>query len=286
MEQILVEHKNAGYLETKIVDGNEIFHLSTPCRFRVTENIVSKLKIKYKADEEIGGVLWARPTSKDGEIIHIIDKVSFIRNAIEDKPRNDDRNKSNAYYPDGQMLNQSLNEVFSQGYLPVKFHSHPVKGTNFLHSLAYSNIKTETSTQDKLASSFHQTVGNIQLVMPRALIVGNDVVSRDIFIGVYNGFIAPTEFKNSKNKIQQENLQKIADLVSSINLTDGEELGLAIGAILLLAVIVKYPQNSLPVILGLCAILPLLLTNTHNINNPDYFNMMSSGSADIFIPKY
>jgi hypothetical protein len=285
MEQKLIEYKNAGYLETKIVDGDELLHLTTPCRFRITENIVSDLKKNYKADEEIGGVLWAKPTTKDGEIIHIVDNVSYIRNAIEDNPRTDDRNKSNAYLPDSKELNQTLNDLFSQGYLPVKFHTHPVKGTNFLHSLTYPNLRTETSEQDKRESSLPLKIGSKKLLMPGGLIVGNDISSSDIFIGVYNGFIAPTEFENSKKKIQQENFQKTADLVSSINLSDGQKIGLAIGAALLLFVIVKYPKHSLPVIIGLGATLPLLMTNTNNIENPNYFNKLSFGSADIFIPK-
>lgn len=285
MEHKLLEYKNVGYLDTKIVDGAEILHLATPCRFRVAENIVTDLKKNYKTDEEIGGVLWAKPTTKDGEIIHIIDKVSYIRNAIEDNPRNDNRNKSNAYLPDSKQLNQTLNDLFLQGYLPVKFHTHPVKGTNFLHSLTYPNLMTETSEQDKRESSLPHIIGDKKLLMPRGLIVGNDISSSDIFIGVYNGFIAPTEFENSKKKIQQENFNKTADLVSTINLTDGQKVGLAIGAALLLFVIVKYPKHSLPVIIGLGATLPLLMTNTHNIDNPNYFNKLSFGSADIFIPK-
>jgi hypothetical protein len=68
MEQKLIEYKNAGYLDTKIVDGDELLHLTTPCRFRVTENIVTDLKKNYIADEEISGVLWAKPTTKNGEI--------------------------------------------------------------------------------------------------------------------------------------------------------------------------------------------------------------------------
>jgi hypothetical protein len=285
MELKIIEYKNAGYLETKIVDGYELLHLTTPCRFRVNENIVADLKSNYKADEEIGGVLWTKPTTKDGEIIHVIDNVSYIRNAIEDNPRADHRNKSNAYLPDSKELNQTLNDLFLQGYLPVKFHTHPVKGTSFLHSLTYPNLMTETSEQDQRESSLPHIIGNKKILMPRGLIVGNDISSSDIFIGVYNGFIAPTEFENSKKKIQQENFQKTADLVSSINLSDGQKIGLAIGAALLLFVIVKYPKHSLPVIIGLGATLPLLVTNTHNIDNPNYFNKLSFGSADIFIPK-
>jgi hypothetical protein len=285
MEQKLIEYKNAGFLDTKTIDGNELLYLTTPCRFRINEKIVADLKSSYKSDEEIGGVLWAKPTIKDREIVHIIDKVSYIRNAIEDNLRSDNRNRSNTYLPDGKQLNQTLNDLFLQGYLPVKFHTHPVKGTNFLHSLAYPNLKTETSGQDKYESYLPHTIESTKLLMPRGLIVGNDISSSDIFIGVYNGFIAPTEFEDSKKKIQQENFQKTIDLVSSINLTDQQKVGLAIGAALLLYLIVKYPKHSLPVILGLGATLPLLMTNTHNIKNPNYFNKLSFGSADILIPK-
>lgn len=285
MEQKLIEYKNAGFLDTKTVEGNELLHLTTPCRFRINENIVADLKSNYVSDEEIGGVLWAKPTTKDGEIIHIIDKVSYIRNAIEDNPRNDRRNKSNAFLFDSNQLNQTLNDLFLQGYLPIKFHTHPVKGTNLLHSLTYPNLMTETSEQDKRESSLPHIIGNKKLLMPRGLIVSNDISSNDIFIGVYNGFIAPIEFENSKKKVQQENFKKTADLVSSINLSDGQKIGLAIGVILLLFVIIKYPKYSLLVILGLGATLPLLMTNTNNIDNPNYFNKLSFGSADIFIPK-
>lgn len=285
MEQKLIEYKNAGFLNTKTVEENELLHLTTPCRFRINETIVADLKSNYKSDEEIGGVLWAKPTIKDGEIIHIIDKVSYIRNAIEDNPRADHRNKSNAYLPDSKDLNQILNDLFLQGYLPVKFHTHPVKGTNFLHSLTYPNLMTETSEQDKRESSLPHIIGDKKLLMPRGLIVGNDIASNDIFIGVYNGFIASTEFEDSKKKIQQENFQKTADLVSSINISDGQKIGLAIGAALLLFVITKHPKHSLPVILGLGATLPLLMTNTNNIENPNYFNKLTFGDADIFIPK-
>ena len=285
MEQKLIEYKNEGYLDTNFFDGDELLHLTTPCRFRVTENIVSDLKKNYKADEEIGGVLWAKPTTKNGEIIHIIDKVSYIRNVIEDNPRADNRNKSNAYLPDFKELNQILNDLFLQGYLPLKFHTHPVKGTNFLHSLTYTNLMTETSEQDKRECSHHLVIGSKKLLMPLGLIVGNEISINDVFIGVYNGFIAPTEFEYSKKKIQQENFQKTADLISTINITDGQKVELAIGAALLLFVILKYPNHSLPVIIGLGATLPLLMTNTHNIENPNYFNKLSFGSTDICIPK-
>jgi hypothetical protein len=129
---------------------------------------VADVKSNHKADEQIGGVLWVKPTFKDGEIIHSIDKVSYIRNVIEDNKRADYRNKSNAYLPDFKELNQTLNDLFSQGYLPVKFHTH-------------QNLTSVSSKQDKRESTLPYVVGNKKLLMPQGRIVGND-----IFIEGYN----------------------------------------------------------------------------------------------------
>ena len=85
-------------------------------------------------------------------------------------------------------------------------------------------------------------------------------------------------------KVMDENIRKTADYFSSINLTTGQKIGLGIGAALLLFSIIKYPKYSLPVIFGLAATMSVFLTNTQNIERPEYFNRLSIGNADIYIP--
>ena len=70
--------------------------------------------------------------------------------------------------PDSKQLNQTLNDLFSQGYLPVKFHTH-------------QNLTSVSSKQDKRENTLPYVVGNKKLIMPQGRIVGND-----IFIEVYN----------------------------------------------------------------------------------------------------
>jgi hypothetical protein len=274
-----------GFLKKTNIDNEEIYHLKTPCRFRIEEDIVSELKNNYCIDEEIGGILWAKPSIDTGENTFSVKKITFIRNIIEDTPRTDHRNKSNAYLPDNYLFHDEVQKIIFQGFLPIKFHSHPVKSSGFLQTLINTNFVSETSDQDVFESSFFYNFGNEKLLMPRCLIVGNDLSSKDIFIGLYNGFVAPTSFDESKKKVQEENLRKASDLISTINPTGGQKIGLAFGAALLLFVIAKYPKYSLPVVLGLTATIPQLLTNTQNHNNPHYFNKLSSGCADIFIPE-
>lgn len=285
MEDLISKLQSKGFLETTFNNGEEIFHISTPCCLRIEADVVSDLKKNYIVDEEIGGVLWAKPTIVNEDIVYRIDRVSYIRNSIEDKPRKDNKKKSDAYLPDPKQRENELHDIFTQEYLPLEFHTHPVKGLNFIDSLTNTLLQTETSPQDQSSSSTPYNIESRKLLMPCGLIVGNDIYKQDTFIGIYNGFVAPLDFKESKLQVQKENIKKTTDLISKNNLNDGQKIGLLIGVLLLLFVIVKYRKYSIPVFLSLSATLPLLLTNTQNIENPSYFNKLTFGSVDIYIPK-
>ena len=281
---ILSELQKSGFLQNKQVYKEELFHISTPCIFRIESEIVQSLKKNYKSTEEIGGVLSAKPTLNNNERVFVIANVSYVRNAIEYNPRKDGRNKSNAYLPDFKQLNQVISTILKENCLPIRFHTHPTKSTQHFETIINQSFQTETSEQDKQASEEPLKIGTQKLLIPRCLIVGNAISTADIFIGVYNGFIAPVGFEVSKKKVTDENLKKMANSISSIDLTTGLKIGLGIGAALLLFSIIKYPKFSLPVIAGLAATVPVLLTNTQNIERPEYFNRLSFGNADIYIP--
>jgi hypothetical protein len=277
-----------GYLKTTQIDGKQVYHLATPCRFNISENSVKQLKENYKQDEEIGGILWAKPAKNESETVYLIDKVSFIRNDIEDTPYYDKqgklRTRKDTYRPDTKEYNKVLQEIFSANHLPVKFHTHPTKVQNLVEHLTIQHLQTETSEQDIKESGSFLPLSNDDLLMPRALIVGNGNFSKDIFIGLYNGFIAPVNFENSKKKVQEENLSKITETLSATTLSDNQKLLLGIGAVLLLIAIAKYPKFSLPVIAAFAATAAVSLTNTKPSDKPSYFNKLSLGEANIYIP--
>jgi len=54
---------------------------------------------------------------------------------------------------------------------------------------------------------------------------------------------------------------------------------------LLFIVIVKYRKYSIPVLSIFSTPLILFLTNTKSVIKPNYFNKLSSGCVDIYIPK-
>jgi hypothetical protein len=281
---IISELQRNGFLQSKKIENEEIFHIATPCIIRIENDIVQSLKKNYKSTEEIGGVLSAKPSLINNERVFIIESVSYVRNAIEDNPRTDGRNKTNAYCPDKTQLNQALTSILKNNCLPIKFHTHPTKGKEYFESEINQIYQTDTSNQDKRESENFFNIGEFKLLMPRCLIVGNSGLSSDIFIGIYGGFISPVGFEESKRKIVNEKMKRTADFLSDIDLTTGQKIGLGIGAALALFAIIKYPKYSLPTIACLAIASNAAMFNTKTITKPEYFNKLSVGRADIYIP--
>lgn len=213
MLNLIQTFSNEGFLQTAQIEDKIFYHLTTPCRININDNVVKELKDNYKADEEIGGILWARPTKFGEESVYLIEQVSFIRNDIEDNPYYDKqgklRTRKDTYRPDKNTHFEVLNKIFEANNLPIKFHTHPTKGLNIVEDLTIQQLQTETSEQDIIeSSSFHQ-LDNDYLLMPRGLIVGNGNFSKNIFIGLYNGFVAPVDFESVRRKFKKKILQKL-----------------------------------------------------------------------------
>ena len=126
-------------------------------------------------DEEIGGFIWAKPVLGIQHYDFVCDKITFIRNAIEDKPNSRGQTKKNTYLRDPKILKETLKEIFSLGYLPINFHTHPTKGKNPLDEIDKFTFQKETSLQDRKAAEYTLRVGGEQLLLPRGLVVGNNI---------------------------------------------------------------------------------------------------------------
>jgi hypothetical protein len=284
-----------GFIKCLKTKDNQILILTTPCRFKILQKEVIKLKENYLDNEEIGGILRAKPTVLNGEKIYNIDEVKIIRNAIEDKPLFDKitgelYKKSNSYLLDGKQFNEERNRIFEAGCLPIRFHTHPTKGTNIIDNIKNQQIQTDTSDQDKEESKGFDLLNNQRLKIPRGLIVGNKDLGQDIFLGLYDGFIAPSGFEKSKKKVIQQNINSLGNTVfnkiSSLDLSENEKMAYGIAAILFLGYLLfKTKKYSVPVILGLASLAPFLLTNTGSIEQPNYFCKLAFGDAVINIPK-
>lgn len=194
MEKFIEQLNHNDFLEMVRNGEKEIHHIAIPCKIRFEEEIISSLKENYKKSEQIGGILYAKPTMIENEKFFIVNKVSYIRNAIEDKPR-EGRDKTNAYLSDISELEEQLSNVFNDNCLPLKFQTHPEKCSNDCKIILDQYFRSDSSYRNNIESYFR--VGTGKLLMPRCLIIGSDI-SDNIFIGVLGNFITPICFDTSK----------------------------------------------------------------------------------------
>lgn len=283
-------HKNLKTLvdlclvDSKVIDEQQVYVLKTPCRFVFSESMVTNLKDKYLPHEEIGGLLWAKPSITNGERVCSVEKVTYLRNVIEDKPRKDNLKKSGAYLADTNELHRELSNIFEQGYLPVKFHTHPTVDSNGIGSISKQMWQAETSNQDRIESKISFILGGARVLTPRVLIIGNEFKSSDIIIGIYDGGIAPVDIKRSIEKVQSQNIQIASDKMSEIEFSDQQKIVIAILLLVVIFVIIKYPKAGLGVLLvGGMAAQPLL-SRTQHLGEANYYSKLDGGEARILIP--
>ncbi|PLX00899.1 MAG: hypothetical protein C0594_15105 [Marinilabiliales bacterium] len=285
MNSIINRLYQNNFIDQSNIEGELIYHLKTPCIFIFSADIVADLRKQYISDEEIGGVFWAQPSFENGSRVFKINNISYVRNAIEDNPRRDNLTRKNSYFPDSMFLNKILEDIFNSNCLPIRFHTHPTKDKDPISSLSKGTFNLETSDADINASSIAYKLDSEKLLLPRALIVGNTLLSNDIFIGLYNGFITPTSFAESKKEIQNLNMERSFSKISDIEFSTGQTIGLILGAGLLLYAIAKYPKFSIPAIASIGLLVANYTINTDKIDNPNFFNKLSGGKAVINIPK-
>lgn len=273
------------YLTFKLNEkGEKIYHIKTPCKIIIKEDIVKKLKSQYLPEEEIGGIIWIKPELVNDNYEFIGDNITFIRNAIEDKPNKRGRTRKNSYLPDGKKEYETMQSIVKNKHLPIEFHTHPTKGSDFLNEFLKFNFQRDTSEQDKKVSDNPLIIGKEKLLLPRGLIVGNNNIGSNIFIGIYSGFIAPKEFKETREEVVNQNIDKVYEVASNIKLTNNQKIFTGIAILSLLIMIVKYRKNSLPVLLGLGVTLPTILENT--TGKSKYYSQSSSGDVMLYIPDY
>ena len=226
----------------KSEEGEKIYHIKTPCKFIIKEEVVKKLKKQYLPEEEIGGIIWVKPKKVGKEYEFIGDNITFIRNAIEDKPNERGKTRKNAYLPDRKQRTETLQKIFKSKYLPIEFHSHPTKGSDFLTEFLEFNYQRDTSEQDKKVAQNPLTIGKEKLLLPQALIVGNSKFKSNFFIGIYSGFIAPKGFKETREEVVKENMDKAYNAASNIELTDNQKIFTGLAILALFLVIIKIPS--------------------------------------------
>lgn len=273
----LLKLKNEGILTEGQKNNKTYLHLVTPCKIFISEVVTTQLRNSYESNRESGGILVASP-AKIGNETHLnITRVIFLKN-ISNSPRK-------SYLPDTIELREAINSTLgnqSIKMLPIRFHTHPTHSENPANEIFNYIFQSNTSEQDILVSDNPIPIDDLNLLMPRGLILCNGKSGNRMFIGFYNGLIAPSEFDTHKQNQSQRVIESIINKASEWSKEGKKKWWLIGGSLMLAILIIKYNKSTIPLILLLVAMIPLIVNDQHS--EPQYFAQLSAGQVTIDIP--
>lgn len=253
-------------------DDKQYIHLKTPCKIILSENVIKQLQDNYDSQYEKGGIFVAVPEKIDNETHLIIDKVNFLTN-VSDEPHR-------SYIPNSSELEQTLNLILDSESLPIRFHTHPTHSNDILKEAFNYILQSNTSQQDQLVSEYPFPVEEFNLLMPRGLVLCNKNIANRMFVGFYNGLIAPHGFDLQRKESTEEFIKSALKVFNKLAINNQVLLISAITVSVL--AIIKYNKQLIPLVLLLFAIIPLFINDQKS--NPQYFAQINSGKTIISIP--
>ena len=269
--------KDEDVLTESEVAGIKYVHLKTPCEIQIPEAVTEKLKREYNPKAEKGGIFLTKPNKVDNKTMLTIVEVYFIAN-VSDNPEN-------SYLPDQIELYKRIEAALSgslDNLLPIRFHTHPTYSDNLSNEIFNYIFQSDTSEQDRMVSYQPIKVEEVNLLMPRSIVLCNGTIANRMFIGFYNGLIAPLEFnthKKNETEIAVNDFMKIANDWAS---EDNNKLWLVGGGIMLALLIIRKNKLSIPLIFLLVSMIPMFINDKSG--ETKYFAQLSNGTALIKIP--
>lgn len=273
----ILKLKEEGVLIEGKKNGTQYLHLQTPCKVHLTDNATNQLRDSYQADQEKGGVLVAIPKRMNGVTHLTIDRAIFLTNASA-APQN-------SYRPDSKELSQALKDTYSgqtENSLPIRFHTHPTHSDNPMNEMFNYIFQCNTSEQDQFVSDTPVSVGDLSVLMPRSLVLCNSKLSKRMFIGFYNGLIAPIEFEAHRHEQTQKAMDSIFKNVTEWAKDGSNKWWLVGGGITLAFLIIRYNKFAIPLILMLIPMSQMFINDQHG--QPKYFAYVARGAVTIDLP--
>lgn len=257
------------------LEGQTVLHLQTPCEINLTETATKTLQVNYDPGREKGGLFAAYPDKKDGKTILTIKEIIYLTNVADDP--------EHSYLPNNKELANGLKRAFKEHFLPIRFHTHPTEDKNPIMEIFNYLFQADTSEQDRLVSNTVIPVGDKRLLLPRSLVLGTGKSNLRMFIGFYNGLIAPIEFDSHKKDIIKKAMDKILDDISEWAKKGDNKWWLIGGGVLLALLTIRYNKYAIPLILMLVAMAPMFANDQSG--RPKYFAQLTkAGQITINIP--
>lgn len=230
--------------------GFGVYHrLTQGATLHIPDAVVKSLEEAYDPGLEKGGYLFALPEKKEGKNFLTVKSVHFIQNVAD--------------YPEGQyrmntaQFITAIQQAQQERLLPFSFHTHPTKTDSHLESWLFIR-QMDTSAPDKSASLFSLAWGGYKLRLPNVLVIGNNTISKEIFIGLFGGLVAPLDFTERKKELSKKLQDKMADSIGDYLDSPKKQMLAVAGALTALFLLIKYPKVILPTTLVAGTLLPVI----------------------------
>lgn len=273
----LLKLKESGILTTGQKDGKEFLHLKTPCKIHISEEVTKLLRTTYDPQKELGGMLIAIPKHQNGETFLEVNSVVFVKNVSE--------TPTTTYRPDADEWRAVIKNTFDnkeEKTFPIQFHTHPTHSNNLVNEMLNYVYQANTSEQDQKVSNYGYTVGDLNIILPDCLVLCNGKIADKMFVGFYNGLIAPIEFESHRKEEISKAMEKVFESVSEWAKKNNNGALLIGGSILFLFLLFRFPKAILPMLFMLSVTIPSLINSTKD--RPQYFAQVGEGNVTIEIP--
>jgi len=276
-----------GFLRESV--GGKIYTLATPIVIRFPKETVEKILTGYNSKFEIGGVILAVPKLEDGNRSLEVTKIIYLKNMSSTPEKSFFRPK----------IKNDIRKVWKSGldrdkkrYIPIFFHSHPLIGSSDLrdiNKLVASLTPVATSKADqKFALGLQIPIDSVKFLVPNALVVSSEIVGQQTIIGFYGGEITPLDFNEYFAKVTGKTMEEIWDALHAwIKEDPNRKWILVLFGLLIAILVIRYPKQTIPIILGLLLILGsqiIPITRQAAEVIPNYFTALRKEKALIKIP--
>lgn len=286
MENWEKELSRMGFLKEGRKDISKKFNiLKTPLKLRFSEKAIEKIEKIYHPKFEIGGILLAKPTLKNGEKILEVKKVVFLKN-LSSTPEREFRFKKSEIFRKWKEKSEEDKEY----YIPIHFHSHPLinlEEVSDVRSIIASLAPVTPSKKDQETSlGLDIMIRELNFLVPSALVVKSDFIEENIIIGFYGGGITPTDFRKYMAKLTGRTMEETVDILKAWVNEDSNRIWLLILLGLLLSIpIVLRPKQAIPLIFLIFIFLLTSQVIPIAKREGKYFGILKEGLI-IEIPEY
>ncbi|MCD4792558.1 MAG: hypothetical protein K8R54_04945 [Bacteroidales bacterium] len=272
----ITQFEKLGILSKISINKIEYRHISIPAKALFTTKCLNDLSEEYIKNKEIGGFIICEPIKDDTGLFLTFRKVHLVKN------RSSTPHNSYSPYKTVKQKNEYENIIhlyIKQGFLPFRFHSHPIAASDSLQEKMNFLKQLDTSKRDQVTTLICENIEQINLRLPDILIVKE---SNSMFVGLYGGLICPHKFDKQKRKVISNVTTNISNSITEWTDTLGKKIGLTVGALVLIFLALKYPKISIPIAVTGTAVLPSVVYEHQS--KPEYFAVTTGQKILIELP--